>query len=209
VQFAISNLQLATKIFSDSMELLIELIRIVIPASLVLYAMYLTIKSFVNKELQQIKANSEVAMQAKQADLMLKQKEVELKNKEQTLNIRLQAYERMCLFLERISATQLIPRLNNPEFSVGLFQQILIQEVRNEFGHNLSQQMYMSNEAWEMIVKAMEETILLINNSTLDLDEEASAVELSKRILINTRELGFNPTRDALNFLKEEVRQLF
>lgn len=187
------------------MELLIELLKLLLPAGLVLYGMYLTVKSFVNKEISALQEQ----VKLKQTDALIAQKEVELKNREQTLPIRLQAYERMCLFLERISPAQLIPRLNNPEFSVGLFQQILIQEIRNEFAHNLSQQIYISNEAWLYITKAMEETILFVNNSTVELNEEASAVELSVRILNNAREFNINPTEDALRVLKAEVRQLF
>jgi hypothetical protein len=191
------------------MELLADLLKVLLPAALVLYAMYLTAKSFINKDIQQAKMLAETNTQNKQAEVLEKQKEIELKNKEITLPIRLQAYERMCLFLERISPTQLIPRLNNPEFTVGLFQAILIQEIRNEYAHNLSQQMYISNEAWDLVVKSMEEMILLINNSTLAFDEELPGIELAKQVLVNSRSLGVNPTRDALQFLKDEMRQLF
>ncbi|MCU0446149.1 MAG: hypothetical protein MUE85_14680 [Microscillaceae bacterium] len=191
------------------MELVADLLKVLLPAALVLYAMYLTVKSFINKDIQQAKTLAEANAQIKQAEVLEKQKEIELKNKEITLPIRLQAYERMCLFLERISPTQLIPRLNNPEFAVGLFQAILIQEIRNEYAHNLSQQMYISNEAWDLIVKAMEEMILLINNSTLELHEDSPGIELAKQVLIISRDLGVNPTRDALQFLKDEMRQLF
>lgn len=180
------------------MELLTELVKLIIPAGIVLYAMYLVVRSFVNKEIEQAKIQ-----------LALKQKEVDLKNKEQTLPIRLQAYERMGLFLERISPAQLIPRVNKPEFTVGLFQQVLIQEIRSEYGHNLAQQMYMTEEAWNLIKRAMEETILLINNSMIDLDEDGPGIELAKRILINSREHDINPTAEALSFLKTEVSQLF
>ncbi len=191
------------------MELFLELIKILLPAALVLYAMFLVVRSFVSKEIQQTQAIQEAQLKQKQIELDLKQKEVELKNKEQTLPIRLQAYERMCLFLERISPAQLIPRMNNQEFSVGLFQQILIQEIRNEFAHNLSQQMYLSDEAWLLIKRAMEETILLINNSTMELNEDAPGIELAKQILGNVREHGINPSGDALQYLKEEMRQFF
>lgn len=191
------------------MEILIELVKLIIPAAVVLYAMYLTIRAFVHKEIEQAQTQAHTQVQLKEAEQALKQQELALKNREQILPIRLQAYERMVLFLERISPAQIIPRLNNPEFSVGLFQHVLIQEIRNEFSHNLSQQMYMSPEAWMMIKRGMEETILLINNSTLELDEDAPGLQLAKRILENQRDHNINPTQDALDFLKEEVRQLF
>lgn len=191
------------------MDVIIEIIKILLPAGLVLYAMYLVVRSFVYKEIQEAKAASETDQQRQLAELQLKKQEVELKNKEQILPIRLQAYERMCLFLERISPAQLIPRLNNQELNVGLMQHLLIQEIRNEFAHNLAQQIYISNDAWLMVRKAMEETILLINNSSLELADEAPGYELSKKILENAHQLGINPTEDSLNFIKDEIRDLF
>jgi hypothetical protein len=188
------------------MELLLDLIKILLPASLVLYAVYLVMRSFIDKEIQQLQTQTNLQLQIKQTELEIKQKDVEIKNKEQVLAIRLQAYERMCLFLERINPIQIIPRLNNPEFSVGFFQALLIREIRNEFSHNLAQQLYMSNEAWNLIVKATEEIIVLINNSTSNLNEEASASELSKQILTNVTEYNIRPTEIALDFLKNEAR---
>jgi hypothetical protein len=115
----------------------------------------------------------------------------------------------MTLFLERISPSHLVPRLNNPDFTVGFFQQVLIQEVRNEFGHNLSQQIYLSSDAWLLIKQALEESILLMNNSAMALDENTDGVELAKKILTNVREHSINPTENALEFLKAEVRTMF
>lgn len=191
------------------MEFFLDLFKILLPAALVLYGMYIVVESFVKKELGQIDKAKEAELQLRQADLEIKKAEVELKNKSESLPIRLQAYERMTLFLERIAPSQLVPRLNNPDLSVGFFQQLLIQEVRNEFGHNLSQQIYLSSEAWLLIKQALEETILLINNSALTLDEHTEGVELAKKILGNVREHGINPTENALEFLKAEVRGLF
>ncbi len=191
------------------MEFLLDLLKILLPASLVMYGMYIIVQSFVKKELGQIEKNTEAQLQLRQAELSLKRAEVELKNKEQSLNIRLQAYERMTLFLERISPSQLIPRLNNPDYSAGFFQQVLIQEIRNEFGHNLSQQIYLSSEAWLLIKQALEESILLINNSVMALEPNAEGVDLAKKILNNVREHSINPTENAIEFLKEEVRGLF
>lgn len=191
------------------MEFAIELVKILVPSAILLYAMFLVIRTFVNKEIQQLRENTRAQVEMRQADMAIKQKEVELKNKEQVLPTRLQAYERMCLFLERISPTQLVPRVNNPEFSVGLFHQVLIQEIRNEFAHNLSQQMYVSDDAWLLITKAMEEMIVLVNNSMMGVNEDAPGWELGKKVLENVREHNIEPTKDALQFLKDEVRTLF
>lgn len=191
------------------MEIFVEILKLILLPGFVLYAMYVTVRSFIYKEIEQAKSLHHTEIRLKEAEVALRQQEIELKNKEQMLPLRLQAYERMCLFLERISPAQLIPRMNNPGFSVGLLQQVLIQEVRNEFAHNLSQQIYMSDQAWLLIKKSVEETVLLINNSILDLDEDAPGIELAKRILGNAHIHNINPVGDALQFLKDEIRQTF
>jgi len=180
------------------MDILIELLKITLPAALVLYAMYLTTKSFLAKEFQE-----------KRISLEEKRTEVHAKLSETSLTIRLQAYERMALFLERISPPQLIPRINNPSHSVASLQQSLVQEIRDEFAYNLSQQIYLSNEVWILTQKAMEETILLINNSTAGLDSNDVGLVLAKNILENAMQHEINPTQEALDFLKEEARQWF
>ncbi|TAF66266.1 MAG: hypothetical protein EAZ55_06470 [Cytophagales bacterium] len=180
------------------MELAAELLKIVLPAGLVLYGMYLTFKAFASSEIEKIKNERH-----------LKIAEVALKHSEQTLNIRLQAYERLCLFLERISPANIIPRVSNPAMSVGLLQQVLNNEIRQEYNYNLSQQVYISDEAWILIKKATEETILLINNSTVGISEDAPAVELAKKVLENAIQLQLDLTQDAVQKLKSEVRALF
>lgn len=191
------------------MQIFTEILKLILLPGFVLYAMYVTIRSFIQKDIEQTKNLHQTEIRLKEAEISLRQKEVELKNKEQMLPLRLQAYERMCLFLERISPAHLIPRMNNPNFSVGLLQQVLIQEIRNEFAHNLSQQIYMSDEAWLLIKKSVEESVLLINNSVLNLHEDAPGVELAKQILGNAHAHGIDPVGDALQYLKDEIRQNF
>ncbi|MCS6821753.1 MAG: hypothetical protein NZ551_07780 [Microscillaceae bacterium] len=177
------------------MDLLIDILKITLPAGLVLYAMYLVVKSLAQKELQE-----------KQLEL---KRIIQEKNTEHILPIRLQAYERLGLLLERISPTNLVMRLNNAEFSVGLFQHILVNEIRNEFAHNLSQQMYISDEAWLLTRKAVEETILFINNVASSLPEDNNGTELAKKLLETVASQNVYPTQEALQFLKAELRQMF
>jgi hypothetical protein len=187
------------------MEWLITLLQVLLPASLVLYAMYLTIRSFAQKEIQQMSYERDIRLAHSQE----KKTELLLKNQAEVLPVRLQAYERMLLFLERTSPAQLILRLNMPEMTAPVLQYILLQEIRNEYGHNVSQQMYMSNEAWDFVRKAMEQTVVLINNSAMGLEEDAPSSELAIRILHIVREFDLNPSTDAIEFLKAEVRQEF
>ena len=89
-----------------------------------------------------------------------KKRLLELKKDERKVitPIRLQAYERSTLFLERISPEALIPRVHKNGMSARQLQQEMLNDVRREFDHNLSQQMYMSDQVWMVIKKAKEET---------------------------------------------------
>lgn len=173
------------------MEAIFDLLKITLPASIVLLGMYLTARNFLEKEFERRLA------------------EIKLKNTETITTIRLQAYERMCLFLERIAPENMLTRLQVSQFTSEELQQILLHEIRNEFAHNFSQQMYMSNEAWNMIQTAREEIVSLINNSAAQVAPETNALELAKKILENANNYDIRPTIAAIGFLKNELKQLF
>src|SRR6188474_3466243 len=112
------------------MDAILDLIKIVVPASIVLYAVFLIVRSFITKEIE------------------LRKLEVRTRSIETILPARLQAYERMTLFLERIAPQNLLIRLNNPGFTARDFQKVLLDEIRNEYNHNVSQQVYTGEEVW-------------------------------------------------------------
>jgi hypothetical protein len=173
------------------MELVADLIKVLLPAGLVLWAMYLTVNSFIKKEILQ------------------KELDIKFESSKILLPIRLQAYERMALFLERISPNNLLVRLSGRVTTVAEFQQLMLIEIREEFSHNLSQQVYMSDEAWINVKNAMNETVTLINLSSKELPAEATSLELSKRILELVLTKNITPSEDALKFLKQEMRDTF
>lgn len=173
------------------MDVIVELMKLLLPAGLVLYSMYLTVKAFLNKEFEK-----------KIIDL-------KTRNSELVLPIRLQAYERMCLFLERITPNNLIVRLNDPAYSAKQFQQVLLHEIREEFNHNLSQQVYMSDKAWMTIKKTMEDIVVIINQSGNELKEDASGLDLAKGIFEKVVLKEIDMILPALSFLKDEIRQVF
>lgn len=173
------------------MEAIIELAKLIVPAGLVLYAMYLMVRSFLNKELER------------------RLLEIKMKNSETILPIRLQAYERMCLFLERIAPGNLIPRLNTGGLSSKELQHILLKEIRDEFNHNLSQQLYMSDEAWNAIKSAMENVIIIVNQAITEVSPDSKSIELAKAIIQRHMALEHDPVGLALSFLKDEIRKVF
>ena len=173
------------------MEALIEFIKILVPASVVLYAVYLTVRAFITREIE------------------LKKLEVRTRAIETILPARLQAYERITLLLERISPQNLLIRLNNPAFTAKDFQKILLDEIRNEYNHNVSQQVYMTEEVWNQVKNAKEDLIVLINESAGKVNNEATGIDLAKKIFELVMERKTDPIGHALSELKKEIQQTF
>jgi hypothetical protein len=135
--------------------------------------------------------------------------EIKMKNQQQLTPIRLQAYERLVLLLERISPNSLVMRVNLPGMSAFQLQTALIRNIREEFEHNLSQQVYVSTPAWELVRNTKEETIKLVNISASKLNDTASGTELSTLILEYSMQSANSPGMKAIEYLKNEIRQLF
>ncbi len=173
------------------MEALIEFGKIILPAGAVLYAMFLVVKLFLQKEYDK------------------KLIEIKLKNIETVLPVRLQAYERICLFLERITPKNLITRLSSSDYNASEFHHILLHEVREEFNHNISQQVYTSEESWNLVKNAMEEIIMIINESAGEMEEKAKSIDLSRKIFDKVMEKGQLNIEVALSFVKNEIQQSF
>jgi hypothetical protein len=125
------------------------------------------------------------------------------------LPLRLQAYERIILFLERISPNNLIMRLNKPEMTSVQLQSALLKVIREEFEYNLSQQIYISFKAWELVKNAKEETIRLINVASGKVPETASSGELIRNILDLALEAERLPVNVAIDEIKKEIQKIY
>ena len=125
------------------------------------------------------------------------------------LTLRLQAYERIILFLERTSPNNLIMRLNKPEMSSLQLQSALVKVIREEFEYNLSQQLYISFKAWELVKNAKEETIKLINVASGKIPDTASSGELVKIIFDLALEKEKLPVNVAIDEIKKELQLIF
>jgi hypothetical protein len=126
-----------------------------------------------------------------------------------TLPVRMQAYERLVLLLERIEPAGLLVRTNLPGMNASQLQSALVQSVRSEFEHNLSQQLYVSSKAWEMVRNAREEAIKRINTAAMKLPGDATSADLASLILINDIDAEQSVVKGALDVLKAEARLNF
>lgn len=173
------------------MDALLEFGKILLPAGLVLYAMYLTFRSFLQKEMEK------------------KLLDIRMKSQEYVLPIRLQAYERMCLFLERISPKNIIPRVNNGQMTSAELHGAILHEIREEWNHNLSQQLYMSDEAWKLVRTAMEEIITVMNETRTRTEPDSRGIEFARAVIGQLMEREHEPVDYPLTFLKNEIREVF
>ncbi len=173
------------------MDPFVELLKIIVPALIVFLCSFYLIKTFLDNE--------------------TRKRLMELKGagKDLLTPIRLQAYERVVLFLERISPYSLVIRVNKPILSSRQLHTEMIVAIRTEFEHNLTQQIYMSSGAWEMVKNAKEELIKLVNIVALKLPEDAPASELAHMIIDASSAIKVLPTTLAIEYIKKEIGQIF
>jgi hypothetical protein len=173
------------------MDPFIELLKIIIPAVIVFLTSFYVIKNFL--------------------DNSTKKKMLEIKgaSKDLITPIRLQAYERVVLFLERISPNSLVMRINRPTLSAKQLHTELVIAIRTEFEHNLSQQIYMSTGAWDMVKNAKEEITKLVNLVSMKIPETAPAGELAQLLVEASSKISKLPTALAIEYIKKEIGQTF
>ncbi|HAB28448.1 MAG TPA: hypothetical protein DCE27_12635 [Xanthomarina gelatinilytica] len=121
--------------------------------------------------------------------------------------LRLQAYERMALFLERITPSKLLIRMSPTSSNKEDYENLLIAAIEQEFDHNLSQQIYISDDCWNIITAAKNATIQLIRKASL-LEKTNTANKLREVILTEMMEKRA-PSDAALCFIKQEVSDMW
>lgn len=128
-------------------------------------------------------------------------------NQKQSLPLRLQAYERIVLFLERINPVQLLLRVQPNGLDAQNYATLLIHSIQTEYDHNITQQVYISNEGWETVLKAKNSIMTLIRTKSIT-EGITSAEEMRKAIFdeVATDEVASDI---AIAFLKEELKRVF
>lgn len=173
------------------MESIFEMLKYIIPLVVVFVFIYFLINNYLD-------------------DLVkLKQADIKQQTDATVLNVRLQAYERMVLYLERITPSALIQRTHKSGMSARLLHSEMLKSIRSEFDHNIAQQIYMSNASWELVKSAKEEVIKIINAAFNKVGENGAGVDMCKILLEITMNVDKLPTQIALDFVKKEIRQSF
>jgi hypothetical protein len=172
------------------MEALTDILKITIPMLIVFLTAWILLRNMIKND--QDKRRQEIILQ----------------NSRTVTPIKLQAYERVVLFLERISLESLLVRVSSSDMTASQLHTTLLNTIRNEFEHNLSQQIYMSQQAWEVVRNARSNMIKIINSEAEKMPANSSSMALSKQLLEKIMELDSEPTRVAIDYIKNEISRM-
>lgn len=168
-----------------------ELLKYILPAIVVLIATYLVVQKFLVKEIER------------------KQLAIFQQNSELSMRLRLQAYERLCVFVERMHPSSMISRYYTTQSTAQDVQLAMVQGIRAEWEHNVSQQLYISHQTWETIKTVMEQEITMINRIGASMTMGAPASEFIQRISMEVISSETTmPTTVALEQLNKEAKLL-
>lgn len=168
------------------MEIL-EILKYILPSLVVLACSYLMLRQFHQREEKKERL------------------ELLIGNSKTVLPVKLAAYERLVLFLERIEPQSIVIRTNENGMSAIELQRNLLATIRAEFEHNYSQQLYVSDNAWKAVTDTKEVMMQLINQTAQTVPVDAKALELGKKIIDNYATLQPSPINMAISVLKTEL----
>lgn len=135
--------------------------------------------------------------------------ELKRDNNKALASLRITAYERITIMLERLAPQALVMRLSSGASSAGYLQMDLMKAIREEFEHNVSLQMYVSPECWLRVERARDEVSELIKVAYTKVRPDSPAVDLSRAILFLENEVGNGGLKDALKGVRLEMAQYF
>jgi hypothetical protein len=169
----------------------IDLLKYVIPALVVFAAVYFVQRLSLTKENNKERYKVMVA------------------NSNLLTPLRLQAYERISILLERLSAESLLLRLQSSGMTARQIQATMLLNVRSEFDHNLSQQIYISSNLWQAVKNAKEILIKTINITASQLPKDAPVNDFTIKLFEAYADLDTDTLAVAMELLKREVRDYF
>lgn len=173
------------------MNYVIEICKILIPGLLVAGVVYFLINRYMEHE------NKKRTFEYK------------LETQKHITPLRLQAYERAILYLERISPNSIILRTYKSGMSARLLQADIVKAIREEYEHNMAQQVYISPGSWAMLKQAKEETTKMINLGAMHVSADAGGNELAQIIFEALTKVDKLPTDVAITYLKNDLQKTF
>ncbi len=122
--------------------------------------------------------------------------------------LKLQAYERIVLFLERIEPSSLLMRSKTGEMTANQLHSALLNNIRDEYEHNVAQQIYVSDNAWNLVKQSKEETIRIVNMAAQAMEKDSTANDLTRNVFEKMMVLPKSPSQIALEYVKQEIKEI-
>lgn len=146
----------------------------------------------------------------KHSENQIRQASFELKKERQQFFLpnKVDAYQRTILLMERIHPNSLIMRHSNPGMPSAALQVKLLESIRQEFEHNITQQMYIPINTWELVKNSKDETMKIINLAGQQLGPTSNGMDLANKIFEIVGEVGTLPTEITVRALKEEFQKI-
>lgn len=168
------------------METALEILKYILPALIVFATVYFMMKRYLD-------------MQYSSQVLKFKQEQAK-----STLPVKLKAYERMAMFCERISLDNLSYRLSSQNLDAKSMGNAMLIAIQQEFEHNMSQQVYISEKLWEIITLAKDQMQNIITTAASDPNVTTTSALVQKAIDLE-KEMGGSPVRTAKKAIKKEI----
>lgn len=159
-----------------------------IPLAGILVATYLMLQHFQNKSAFE------------------REKEIDIQKTKTFFPLQIQAYERVILFLERIDPNNMIIRTHKNGMNAITLHRELLKIVREEYTHNMSQQIYIHPKSWKTVLNAKDETIQILNVAVNNLSADSSGLDLSAKIFESIASKKNSPTENARNSIVKEFQ---
>ena len=173
------------------MDVVLQIALIIFPAGAVLLTTIFFLRKETNKEVR------------------IAQIELKKQRQEYFLPNRVEAYQRALLLMERIHPGSLVMRLHNAGLPAKALQAEFLKAIREEYDHNVAQQLFISTLAWQMVKDSKEETIKIINIAGNQMQATSTGIDLSSKIFEIVAEICQLPTEITVEYLKKELQELF
>jgi hypothetical protein len=173
------------------MDILLQIALILSPSGAVLLTTIFFLRREASKEVMNMKA------------------ELKKQRQEYFLPSRVEAYQRAILLMERIHPNSLVMRLHNPGLPAKALQAEFLKAIREEYDHNVAQQLFVSPQGWQMVKNSKEETVKIINIAGNQMLATSTGIDLSAKIFELVAEIGQLPTEITVEYLKTELQELF
>ncbi|MCO6485369.1 MAG: hypothetical protein J5I41_06275 [Saprospiraceae bacterium] len=172
------------------LEILLDIVKLTLPGLVVFATVYVLMK----QQTQQL--------------LMTRRSEQQAESRKITIHLRLQAYERLSLYCERISIPNLLLRLRTEHMTVSSLKWGMMQAIQQEFEHNITQQIYVSDALWQVLKLARDTTMEVIDQVAARLPQEATSEDYVRELFGFLGEQEKDPLKTALLAIKKEAALL-